>query len=193
MARRKLNTVRPGVALQTFMKSLGSPAVGAVAAVHAAVIDDGSEQTITTGLTNPPTPRSVTASSAGTTADIKAIQVTVNGTDEEDKVISEVLPVFTVNTATTVEGAKAFKTVTSFVVPAHDDTGATTSLGTGNKLGIGTRLHRNSVHGAYLNDVLEATAPTVVNSSSAIESNTVDLDSALDASEVHVLYAKTIE
>lgn len=193
MARRKLNNVRPGAALQTFMKSLGSPAVGATTAVHAAVTDDGTEQTITTAITDPPTPRSITATSGGTSGDIKAIQVTVNGTNEEGVVISEVLPVFTVNSPTTVEGAKAFATVTSFVIPAHDGTGATTALGTGNKVGIGTRLHRNSVHGAFLNDVLETTAPTVVTSSTLIESNTADLDSALDASEVHVLYSKTIE
>ncbi|KKK56325.1 hypothetical protein LCGC14_3065670, partial [marine sediment metagenome] len=85
-----------------FDLDLGSPDLGLVADAHAAVTDDGTEQTITTGFTDPPTPRVLTATSGGTTTDIKAIQVTVNGTDEFDAVLQEVLPVFTVNTATTV-------------------------------------------------------------------------------------------
>ena len=163
---------------------LGSPALGAVADVHAAVTDDGSEQTITTGITNPPTPRNVTATSGGTAGDIKAIQVTVNGTDEDNKVISEVLPVFTVNSATTVVGSKAFKTVTSWVIPAHDGTGATTSLGLGSKLGLGVKLSRDAIVAAFLTGVREATRPTVAFSSANMDGNTVDLNSALDGSAV---------
>ena len=165
-------------------KSLGSPALGTTTAVHAAVTDNGSPQTITTGITNPPTPRNVTATAGGTAGDIKAIQVTVNGTNEEGVAISETLPAFTVDTAGTVVGSKAFATVTSIVIPAHDGTGATTAIGLGSKLGIGERLSRNSVRAAYLNGVLEATPPTVAVSASAIESNTVQLNSALNGNEV---------
>lgn len=167
---------------------LGSPELGLVADIHAAVTDDGSEQTITTGLTQPPTPRVVTASSAGTAGDIKAIQVTVNGTDEFDQVLQEVLPVFTVNTATTVTGSKVFKTITSFVIPAHDGTGATTSLGSGDTLGIGVLLTRDTVLGAFFGGVLETTRPTVNFNGSDIESNSILLDSALDGSAVLVDY-----
>lgn len=163
---------------------LGSPALGAVADIHAAVTDDGSEQTITTALTNPPEPRNVTASSAGTTTDILAIQVTVHGTNEDGDVISEVLPVFTVDTATTVVGSKAFATVTSFVIPAHDGNEATTSLGLGAKLGLGIKASRDVVVAAHFGGVREATRPTVAFNASAKESNTVNLDSSLDGSAV---------
>ena len=171
--------------------SLGSPALGAIAAVHAAVTDDGTAQTITSAITDPPTVRSITATAGGTAGDIKAIQVTVSGTNEDDATISEVLPAFSVNTAGTVVGAKAFKTVTSIVIPAHDGTGATTSVGTGALLGLGFRMKRNTIIDAYLADVREGTAPTVAVSASAIESNTMSLNSALDASEVIVMLATT--
>ena len=168
--------------------ALGSPALGAVADVHAAVTDDGTEQTISTGITNPPTPRNITATSGGTAGDVGAIQVTINGTNEDNEVISEVLPVFTVDSATTVVGAKAFKTVTSIVIPAHDGTGATTSVGLGSKLGLGVKLSRDSIVGAHLTGVLEATRPTVAFDAAKMEGNTVDLSSALDGSAVIIDY-----
>lgn len=179
-------TDRTGQRIRT--ASLGSPALGTTTAVHAAVTDTGVPQTITTAITNPPTPRNVTATSGGTAADIKAIQVVVNGTDAEGKTIQETLPVFTENSATTVVGSKAFATVTSIVIPAHDGTGATTAIGLGAKLGLGARLSRNTVIAAFLGGVKEGTDPTVAASASAIESNTVTLNSALDGSAVLVDY-----
>lgn len=168
--------------------SLGSPALGTTTMAHAAVTDNGAQQTVTTGFTQPTSPRNVTATAGGTAADIKAIQVVVNGTNYDGQVISETLPAFTVDTAGTVTGSKAFASITSVVIPAHDGTGATTAIGYGAKLGLPSRLARNSVSAAYLNGVKEGTAPTVAVSSSALESNTVQLNSALNASTVHVDY-----
>jgi hypothetical protein len=160
--------------------------LGTTTAVHAAVTDNGAPQTVTTGITSPDFPRNVTATAGGTAGDIKAIQVVVHGTNEAGEVISETLPAFTENTAGTVVGNKAFATVTSFVIPAHDGTGATTAIGTGAKLGLGKKISRNSVIAAYLNKVKEGTAPTVAVSASALESNTATLNSALDGTEVSI-------
>ncbi len=171
-----------------FDLNLGSPAVGAVADVHAAVTDNGSEQTITTGFTDPPTPRVISATSGGAAGDIGAIQVTVNGLDANGEAITEVLPVFTVDSATTVVGSRAFASITSVVIPAHDGTGATTSIGLGNSLGLGVLLTRNTVLGTFFGGVREATLPTVVFSSADVESNTILLDSTLDGSAVLVDY-----
>lgn len=182
--------IKAGAASRIFQKSLGSPALGGVADVLAAVTDDGTEQTITTGFTQPPTPRTVSASSAGTAGDIKAIQVTVNGLDENGGVISEVLPIFTVNTATTVQGAKVFASITSFVIPAHDGNGATTSLGLGDILGLGFVHPRDTVLRTFFNGVKEGTDAAVTFNSTDVESNTIDLNSALDGSEVLVDYYK---
>lgn len=166
--------------------SLGSPAAPGTTAVLAAVTDNGAEQTVTAGITSPDVPRAVTATAGGTAADIKAIQVTVNGTNADGATITEDLPAFTVNTAGTVTGSKAFATVTSVVIPAHDGTAATTAVGTADKLGLGYHLSRNTVINAFFGGVLEGTAPTVATSASALESNTVDLNSASDGSAVIV-------
>jgi len=168
--------------------SLGSPALGATTAVHAAVTDTGAPVVVTTAITNPDVCRNITATSGGTAADIKAIQVIVAGTNANDEAITETLPVFTVNNATTVVGSKAFKTVTSITIPAHDGLGATTAIGTGAKLGLSHKLSRNTILAAYLADVKEGTAPTVTVSSTAYESNTVTLNTALDGTAVVVLY-----
>ncbi len=186
-------TDTPGVTVdQGFLSKYVVSAAAAVAAdtdgIHAAVTDNGSQQTITTGITNPAVPRNVTATAGGTSADVKAIQVVVTGTNFADEVITETLPAFTVNTNGTVQGNKAFKTVTQFVVPAHDGNGATTELGWGEKLGLPDKLPTNTVLLASLGGTKEGTAPTVTASASALESNTVDLDSALNGSEVAIYY-----
>lgn len=167
-----------------------SPAAPSATGVLAAVTDDGTEQTITSGFTNPDVPRSVTATSGGTAADIGAIQVVVTGTNAAGETISETLPVFTANSATTVEGSKAFATVTQVVIPAHDGTAATTSIGTGSKLGLAHKLQSNSVFPGMteFNGSLEGTDPTVTTDEANLEGNTADLNSTLDGSEIHLYY-----
>ncbi len=163
-------------------------AANAVAAsttgVHAAVTDNGAAQTVTTGITNPAVPRNITATSGGTATDIKAVQVVVTGTNINDEVITETLPAFTENSATTVVGSKAFKTVTSIAIPAHDGTGATTAIGWGDKLGLPYKRAHIPCIASFLNNVLEATAAAVTASATAFESNTIDLNSALNGTVV---------
>ncbi len=170
--------------------AVGSPAVGATGAVHAAlaVLASGGPQVVTTSITNPDVPRNVTATTAGTAADVAAVQVTVTGTNMYGETITETLPAFTLNTATTVTGSKAFATVTSYSVPAMDGTGATVAIGTGAKLGLPAKLSTNSVLAAHLATVKEGTAPTVAFSASAVESNTVTLNSTLNGTAVVVDY-----
>ena len=152
--------------------------------VHAAVTDNGAAQTITTGITNPPCARNITATAGGTAGDIKAVQVLITGTNMLDEVITESLPVFTVDKAGTVVGNKAFKTVTSITIPAMDGTGATVSIGFGDKLGLPYLLSHNTLLMTFLNNVLEGTAATIAMSATAIESNTIDLNSALNGTVV---------
>ena len=160
-------------------------AAASTTAVHTAVTDTGSQQVVTTGITNPPCPRNITATAGGTSTDVKAIQVVVAGTNILDQAITETLPAFTENATGTVQGNKAFKTVTSVTIPAHDGTGATTAIGFGDKLGLPYYLaDGNTVLQAALAGTKEGTAPTVVDDSDEIEKNTVDLNSALNGSAV---------
>lgn len=177
-----------GARSRVLTAALGSPALGTTTAVHAAVTDDGTEQTITTDITDPDVARVLTATAGGTAADIAAIQVTVTGTNAAGEEISETLPAFTENSAGTVTGSKAFATITEIVIPAHDGTGATTAIGTGAALGLGVTLSTDSVVAAHLDGVRESTRPTVAVSVSAVESTTVTLDTALDGSAVAVDY-----
>jgi len=157
-------------------------------AVHAAVTDTGAQQVITTAITNPPYPRNVSATAGGTATDIKAIQVVVVGTDINDAVLTETLPAFTVDTAGTVVGNKAFKTVTSITIPAHDGVGATTAIGFDNKIGLPHKLPHNTVEKAYLNNALEGTAPTVAVDATNLSGNTAILNSALNGTAVDIYY-----
>lgn len=171
-------------------KSLGSPAVASTTGVHAAVTDTGSESVVTTGITNPAVPRNITVTAGGESGDVKAIKVTVEGTNAYDEAISEEIGPFTVNTTGTKEGSKAFKTVTKIKIPAHDGTGATTAVGFGEKLGLGVKLGLNTVLHAHLGTTRESTAPTVAVSSSAVESNTVDLNSSCNGTAVTIFYSQ---
>lgn len=171
----------------------GSPAVADIDGVMSALTDTGSQQVITTGtsINHLDVPRNITATSGGTAADIKAIQVIIAGTNYDGATITETLPAFTVNSATTVSGSKAFREVTSITVPAHDGTGATTSVGFGDVLGVEQRLSRNTLRNSYLNNVLEGTSATFLFDETDLESNTVDLNSALNSTQVIIEYMET--
>jgi hypothetical protein len=58
------------------------------------------------------------------------------------------------------------------------------SIGFTEVLGLPCKFTRNSVERVSLNYVLEATAPTVTVSSTALESNTMKLNSTLNGSVV---------
>lgn len=189
----KLQTDTPGVttarmAVAHLQVAAASATVASTTGIHAAVTDTGSQQVVTTAITQPSVPRNITATAGGTATDIKAIQVIIAGTNYAGAAITETLPAFTVDTAGTVTGSKAFKTVTSITIPAHDGTGATTAIGFGEKLGLPDKLTHNTVLAAYLGDTKEGTAPTVAVSATALESNTVDLNSALNSSVVDIYY-----
>ena len=111
--------------------------------------------------------------------------VTIVGTNINGEAITEALTFIAGQTTASV-GSKAFKSLTSVTYPAQAGAGATIAVGVNNKLG----LSEYAVHvvGATLNSVTETTAPTVAYSQSDIESNTVDLNSALNGSDVHVTY-----
>ena len=175
---------RAFIALVTILAALAT--VADDDGILAAVTDDGTVQEILTGITNPGVAKNITATAGGIAADIKAVQVMLEGTNLAGEVIQETLPAFTVNTAGTVTGSKAFKTVTKITIPAHDGTGATTKIGFGEKLGLPYKLTRNTVLATYKDNTLETTAPTVTVSATALESNTIDLNSVLNSKQVDV-------
>jgi hypothetical protein len=139
---------------------IGAAALG-VGAVLAAVTDTGVQQVITTGINGLDRPRRITATSGGTAADIKAVQVIVAGLDPLGLALTETLPIFTVNTATTVTGSKVFALVNSVTIPAGDSPyGDTVSL---SATGIPAVASATGVHAAVTDNGAPQTVTTAIN------------------------------
>lgn len=176
------------VATQIKRKIFGIPAIGTATSIHASVTDDGTEQTISTGFTQPDIPRTVSAyvtDNAGDDNNIGAISVTIHGTNASDGVISEVLPPFDplagAGDSSEVVGTKAFKTVTSVVLPAHDALGVKTSIGLpfdggSTQLGLGRILTRNTYLRVFIGGIAQASAPTKLVIGPNMEDNTLSVD-----------------
>lgn len=174
--------------------SANFPAAAAVDTdvILAAVTDTGVEVVIEAADldSQPDVPRNITATSGGTATDIGAVQVIVTGKNVWGQSITETLPVFTANSATTVVGSKAFYSIDDVTIPAHDGLAATTSIGVGEKLGLPTTLSRDTVVAAYHNGVKEANAYTLAFDSDEVEKNTIVIDTNVDGSDVIVDYYK---
>lgn len=155
-------------------------ALGTDAAVLAdAALDDADTTVVTAFVAQPDVPRNVTVkgNAAAVTGD-----VVIEGTNVEGAAISETIAL---NAATLVAGNKAFRTVTRITLPPYASANTErVRVGLGAKLGLPVRLSRNTVLAAYRANAREGTAPTVVVSASAIESNTATLNSALNGTEV---------
>jgi hypothetical protein len=181
---QRIQTNAPGVACDRgFIAHMvyADPAAAAVDSVLAATaLADGATTEVTEGITNPDYPRAVQikGNQAGVAGD-----VVIEGTNYADDAITETIAA---DGANAVAGTKAFKTVTKITLPALVGAGDTISVGLTDKLGMPYKLAHNTVLAAYLNNVKEGTAPTVAVSSSAVESNTIDLNSALDGNQVDV-------
>lgn len=172
-----LGTDASGVAVDSsFIAHFNVPAAAApsAASVLAATVLTDAAQAIKTNITNPATPRSVSVT--GNASGIVGT-VTVKGTNHGGKAITEEL---TLNGTATVEGNKAFATVTEIDLPIQTHAGTdTVSVGTGSKLGLPYLLAHNTVLATYLDNVKESTPPAVTTDAANLENNTIDLSSAL--------------
>lgn len=126
--------------------------------------------TVSSFLGQPDYPRNIVVTPGGTTADVRAGDVTVTGTDAKGSVISETFS-FLANASTVVVGAKAFKTVTSVVFPLEDSPyGATWDVGWGDKFGLDKCLDSSAfVIKSFIGSTSETL--TVTASASALSSN----------------------
>lgn len=99
--------------------------------VHAAVtLADGETTTVTTAITDPDVYRVVTVK--GNQASI-AGNVVVTGTDWAGNTVTDTIAL---DEANSVSGVKAFKTVTSILLPARTSAGDTVSLGCADVFGL---------------------------------------------------------
>jgi hypothetical protein len=184
---QKFQTNVEGITVDaSFLAHIQIDATDAIAAdddgVHAAIALAAITQEIKTNITSPKIPRNITitGNAAGVAGD-----VVIHGTNYADVAIEETIAL---NGNTAVEGAKAFKTVTQIDLPVETHVGTdTVKVGFGDKLGIPYLLSHNTLQEAVYNNVKEAVAATVTVSATDLESNTVDLNTAL-AGKVVDLY-----
>jgi hypothetical protein len=64
----------------------------------------------------------------------------------------------------------------------------TVSVGWGDKLGLPMKLTHNTLISTFLNNVLEGTAATIATSTTALESNTISLNSSLNGTIVDAYF-----
>lgn len=117
--------------------------------------------------------------------------IVVVGKDLAGNTITETL---TPDAGKTVAGTKAFAEITSitgvgWAVDAVEGKADKITVGFGALIGLPDKLSDTAqVLAASLNNVKEAVAPAVTVSASALELNTVDLNSALNGSPVKIYY-----
>lgn len=138
-------------------------------------------QVITENITNPGVPRNI--SIVGNVAGITG-NVTIKGTNYRGESVTEILAL---NGITVVEGTKAFKTVIEIDLPIQTAAENTVSVGFGEKLGLPYKLTHNTLIFAFLDNVKESSV-TVTMNSTALESNTLKLNSALDGKVVDAYF-----
>ena len=159
--------------------------VAAAASLKAATAVSADSTATLIPTAQPSCAKNVSLTVGGTAGSIKAVQGKVYGIDLNDVEITEDLPAFTVDTAGTVTGSKAFKAVTKVEIPAMDGAGVTVSIGHGEKLGLPYLLPCSTILFGSKAAVREITDPTVAYSATVLSSNTIDFDSALDGSVMH--------
>lgn len=120
-------------------------------------------------------------------SDTQTGNMVVTGTNINDDAITETIAL---TSAVAAAGTKAFKTVTNINLPIKVGS-ETINVGWGDKIGVpfllGAAADRPMVE-VTLNGVIEATAPTLTADADELEKNLIDLNSALDDTEVCIYY-----
>ena len=184
-----LNTAVRALTDATIIKfSVADPAAASATAVHAAVALVGGDTTrVTTEITDPDYPRtlSITGSASGITGN-----VVINGINYSGEFITDTIAS---SGASTVNGAKAFKTIADITLPAKtNESGDTISIGTTIYLGLNRVANTVLPVKAVFNDVVETTLPTITIDDTDIEKNLISFDSALDGSSVVCYYLNDV-
>lgn len=160
---------------------------GATAAAHTIV---------TSGITNPDVPRVLSVTVGGTAGHVLDGDVIVTGTNIEGKTFTERFTLTAGGTGT-INGTKAFKTVTSVDIPQMAGASATFAVGTLNILGVNHRLFKNNTTvkvysatavgiGGYTTLTLQG-QPTVTASEDQLELNTAAPATTPDGTTFYII------
>jgi hypothetical protein len=130
----------------------------AIASVASTVTYSGSalNGAIGAGAISPP--RNITVTTAGVTPADAPATATITGTAIDGSAQTDSITIS--QTAATAAGTKAFATVTSIALTAGDGTGATLAFGTGNVVGLDSKLDSIGGVAGILKEVANATVVT---------------------------------
>lgn len=159
-----------------------SPLLGTADAVLTSTVLAETDPTVVTeGITDPDVPRvlSITGNAGTVTGD-----VVISGLDALDNEITDTI---TTNGTNTVNGTKAFKTVTSITLPARGAESDEISVGTTSSLGINRVVSVGIPIYASVGGTSEGTLPEI-NTAVNLEENLITFDTALDGSSVFLCY-----
>lgn len=187
--------VKGGIYKQMWEKPVATTASNLV---KAEATDSVSITTVSTFLTTIDFARNIIVTPGGTTADVKAGDVTVVGTNIRGDSITETIAIIA-NQSTASNGLFAFATIVSVSIVAQDDDAATYDIGVGDVLGLEKHLQFNSIGGnaaaetgtVVSNLAREGTAPTVVVDTQSIHKNTIDFNTALAVTKTYATYMIT--
>jgi len=135
--------------------NLGAPAAEGATAIHAALAGNDADNNFPGPFTNPDVPRAVSAVAA---ASYDGGDITVVGTDQFGKAQTDTIVAVA---ASTVDGVKIFKTVTSAKKAAVGGNAATVSIGSVDKLGVPAPLSADAI--LFTDDTPEAVTNDVTN------------------------------
>lgn len=181
----KIQGSRPRIASM----SLAAVILGSNATILGDTALDAANPTVVSSgfAAQPDVPRNLSVK--GNDANVTG-NVVITGKNIAGETITETIAL---SGATVVVGNKAFASVSSISLPKYAVANTERiRIGVGSKLGLPALLNRNSVLAAFLGGVRETTAPTVTFSATALESNTVTLNSALAGSAVVIDYYETL-
>lgn len=151
---------------------------------HASITALATVQTITDGITQPTTTRNVTITTAKGGGTNMSGNVVVTGTNIWGQVITDTLAE---GADGLVAGTKAFKTVTSILVPVRIQEGDAITVGYGDSLGVDCFLPNTSCCIKQTKDGTADTLPTVSVDADEIEKNMILCATALNA-QVMIAY-----
>ena len=159
-------------------QKFAAPLAAAAATIHALV---NSALVITTGITQPDMARVLSIVSGGSGHNAAGV-VVINGTDYRGNTIADTI---TLNGNTTVNGIKAFASVTSIDMTGvtGNDANNTVSVGISKILGLHRILQGDEVLCVTVDGVWETTRPTVVSNTTDISQNTLSPNTAPNAAK----------
>lgn len=147
--------------------------------------------TVSTGLSTIDYPRNVIIYPNGSTGDVAACDVVVNGKNAIGQSMSETISL-PANLNVASNGKKAFASVTSIVFPANCEDApyqATFNIGTGESIGVPRCMdNAGDIFFSLLNGAKEGTAPTMAVNASVVESNTADFNGSMNGTNDFILY-----